>query len=222
LSNAPTQQTNRLDRRKAQTRAALIRAAQTLISEGRTNVPILEIAQAADVGMGSFYNHFETKEQLFDAAVEAVLDAYGQLLDRVTAGVEDPAEVFAASFRLTGRLYRREPELSKVMLNNALQLLGSDNGLAPRARRDIAAAAEAGRFDVADLGVAVTMTAGALIALGQLLHNEPDRDVEATTDRVTEDLLRMFGMTRRQAQRICSLPLPDLDTAESSAPTGLA
>ena len=219
MSNAPTQQVNRLDRRKARTRAALIRAAQTLIAEGRTSVPILEITQAADVGMGSFYNHFETKEQLFDAAVEAALDAYGELLDRVTAGIEDPAEVFASSFRLTGRLHRTEPELSRVLLSNALRLLSADNGLAPRARRDIAAAVDAGRFDVTDLDVSVTMTAGALIALGQLLHDEPGRDVEATTDRVTEDLLRMFGMTRRQAQRICSLPLPDLDTAANSDPT---
>ena len=218
MSNAPTQQVNRLDRRKARTRAALIRAAQSLIAEGRTSVPILEITQAADVGMGSFYNHFETKEQLFDAAVEAALDAYGQLLDRVTAGIEDPAEVFASSFRLTGRLHRREPELSRVLLSNALRLLSADNGLAPRARRDIAAAVDAGRFDVTDLDVAVTMTAGALIALGQLLHDEPGRDMEATTDRVTEDLLRMFGMTRRQAQRICSLPLPDLDAAGNSGP----
>ena len=43
-------------------------------------MPILEITQAADVGMGSFYNHFESKEQLFEAAVEAVMDAYGQAL----------------------------------------------------------------------------------------------------------------------------------------------
>jgi hypothetical protein len=92
-----------------------------------------------------------------------------------------------------------------------LRLLGADNGLAPRARRDIAAATEAGRFDVADLDVAVTMTAGALLALGQLLHTQPARDVEQTTDRVTEDLLRMFGVPRRQAKRICSLPLPDID-----------
>ncbi len=207
MTTAPTQPANRLDRRKARTRAALIRAAQTLIAEGRTNVPILEITQAADVGMGSFYNHFETKEELFDAAVEAVMDAYGQLLDRVTGEIEDPAEVFAASFRLTGRLHRREPELSKVLLNNALQLLSAPNGLAPRARRDIEAAAKAGRFDVT-----VTMAAGALIALGQLLHDQPERDVDETTDRITEDLLRMLGMTRRQAQRICSLPLPDLET----------
>jgi AcrR family transcriptional regulator len=210
MSMEETTQVNRLDRRKARTRAALIRAAQTLIAEGRTNVPILEITQAADVGMGSFYNHFETKEQLFDAAVEAVLDAYGELLDNLTADVEDPAEVFARSFRLTGRLHRREPELSRVLLNNALRLLSADNGLAPRARRDIAAALEAGRFDVADLDVAVSMAAGALLALGQLLQDQPDRDVEETTDRVTEDLLRMFGVPRRQAHHICTLPLPDL------------
>src|SRR6187549_474353 len=211
VSNAPVRQVNRLDRRKARTRAALIRAAQTLIAEGRTNVPILEITQAADVGLGSFYNHFETKEQLFEAAVEAVMDGYGQLLDDLTGDIEDPAEVFACSFRLTGRLYRREPELSRVLLNNVLRLLSADNGLAPRARRDIAAAMEAGRFDVADLDVAVTMTAGALLALGQLLHDQPERDDEQTTDRVTEDLLRMFGVPRRQAQRICSLPLPDIE-----------
>ena len=51
MDDAPTRPANRLDRRKARTRAALIRAAQTLIAEGRTNVPILEITQAADVGM---------------------------------------------------------------------------------------------------------------------------------------------------------------------------
>lgn len=210
MTTAVTEPGNRLDRRKARTRAALIRAAQTLIAEGRTNVPILEITQAADVGMGSFYNHFESKEQLFDAAVEDVMDAYGQLLDRVTGGIGEPDEVFAASFRLTGRLHRAEPELSRVFLNNALRLLSAPNGLAPRVRRDIEAAVGAGRFDVTDVDVAVTMAAGALIALGQLLLDQPDRDVDTTTDRVTQDLLRMFGVPTRRAQRICALRLPEI------------
>jgi AcrR family transcriptional regulator len=156
MSTAPTQQANRLDRRKARTRAALIRAAQTLIAQGRTNAPILEITQAADVGMGSFYNHFENKEQLFEVAVEAVMDGYGQVLDDLTEGIDDAAEVFACSFRFTGRLNRWEPELSRVLLNKVLKLLSTEDGLAPRARRDIAAAADAGRFDVADLDVAVS------------------------------------------------------------------
>src|SRR6185312_63783 len=75
---------NRLERRKQRTRAALIQAAQALIAEGRLNVPVLEITQAADVGMGSFYNHFDSKEALFEAAVADVLDNHGALLDVLT------------------------------------------------------------------------------------------------------------------------------------------
>lgn len=213
---AAQQQGNRLDRRKARTRAALIRAAQTLIAEGRTNVPILEITQAADVGMGSFYNHFETKEELFDAAVESVMDAYGQLLDTLTADIDDPAEVFATSFRLAGRLHRREPELSRVLLNNALRLLSSEEGLAPRARRDIQAGIDAGVFKVDDVDLAVTMSAGALVCLGQLLHDQPGRDDGAAADRLAEDLLRVYGVPAKQARRICSLPLPDAGSVPDS------
>jgi len=216
VTDTSTEQPNRVVRRKARTRAALIRAAQRLIAEGRTQVPILEITQAADVGMGSFYNHFETKEELYAAAVEEVLDAYGELLDRVTADIEDPAEVFAASYRLAGRLHRREPELSKVLLSNALGLLNAPNGLAPRARRDIEAATRAGRFHVDDLDLAVTMAAGALIALGQLLHDQPDRDVDDAADRMTESLLRVFGLTARQAHQLCTRPLPDVEVGQDS------
>ncbi|MCW2555743.1 MAG: transcriptional regulator, partial [Mycobacterium sp.] len=91
---------NRLARRKQRTRAALISAAQSFIAVGRLNVPVLEITQAADVGMGSFYNHFESKEELFDAALSEVLDVHGALLDELTASLDDPAEAFARSFRL--------------------------------------------------------------------------------------------------------------------------
>jgi AcrR family transcriptional regulator len=59
----PTREaSNRVERRKTRTRAALVRAAQGLIAAGKLNVPILDITQATDVGMGTFYNHFETKE----------------------------------------------------------------------------------------------------------------------------------------------------------------
>src|SRR6478672_1375541 len=120
---------NRLERRKQRTRAALIKAAQAFIAAGKVNVPVLEITQAADVGMGSFYNHFESKEQLFDAAVAEVLDAHGALLDHLTASLEDPAEIFACSFRLTGRLFRRRPQESQILLANGTTLLSSQLGL---------------------------------------------------------------------------------------------
>jgi AcrR family transcriptional regulator len=208
-SDAPV---NRLERRKQRTRAALIRAAQAVIAEGRVNVPVLEITQAADVGMGSFYNHFESKEQLFEAAVADVLDSHGALLDHLTSSISDPAETFACSFRLTGRLFRRRPQESQILLAHGMALLSSDLGLAPRALRDIEAAVAAGRFTVDDPDLALSVAGGALLGLGNLLRNQPDRDDAAAADTVTEDVLRLFGLPAVEAREICLRPLPDLDS----------
>ncbi|TQC44912.1 TetR/AcrR family transcriptional regulator [Rhodococcus sp. WS4] len=202
---------SRLERRKARTRAALIRAAQTFIAEGNLNVPVPEITQAADVGMGSFYNHFDSKEQLYQAAVEAALETHGELLDQLTGDLEDPAETFAQAFRLTGRLFRLQPDLSRILLNNAPALITADRGLAPRAQRDIEAATTAGRFTVRDPELALVLTAGAIMGLGQLLHDRPDRDDAETTDALAEDLLRTFGLTPDDAREVSRRPLPDLD-----------
>ena len=202
---------NRLERRKARTRAALVRAAQSFIAAGKVNAPILELTQAADVGMGSFYNHFASREQLFQAAVAEALDVHGALLDHLTADLDDPAHVFAQSFRLSGRLHRRSPELSKVLLSNGLDLAGSDKGLAPRARRDIEAAIHAGRFTVRDPELVMVIITGAALCLGQFLHNHPESDDAEAVDQVTEDLLRMLGLRAEEAHQISRQPLPNLD-----------
>lgn len=202
---------NRLERRKQRTRSALIRAAQQLLVEDRTNVPVLEITQLADVGMGSFYNHFDSKEQLFDAAVADVLDSYGEMLDALTIGIDDPAETFAASFRLTGRFFRRRPQESLILLANWATLITSDRGLAPRALRDINAAIAAGRFSIDDPELALSVAGGVLLGLGTLLQRDIARDDGATADAVAEDLLRMFGMSASQARKVCSRPLPEVN-----------
>lgn len=207
MTEAPV---SRLERRRAKTRAALIAAAQQLLAEGRTNVSVLEITQAADVGLGSFYNHFESKDQLFAAAVDEVLEAHGDLMDRVTADVDDPAEVFARAFRHTGRLHRRIPAMSKVLLHHGAAVIFADRGLGPRALRDIRAAKAAGRFTIGDPELALVAAGGAMLCLGQLLHAHPDRDDAAAADELTEDLLRMFGLSAEEAHDVCTRPLPDL------------
>ncbi|CAA0128609.1 Uncharacterised protein [Mycolicibacterium vanbaalenii] len=216
LMSHPDDVPNRLARRKQKTRSALIAAAQSFIAEGKLNVPVLEITQAADVGMGSFYNHFTSKDELFDAALTEVLDAHGALLDELTKSLDDPAEAFACSFRLTGRLFRHRPQESRVLLSSGLSLLSSNRGVAPRARRDITEAVAAGRFHVDDLSVAMAVVGGALLGLGQLLHDEPERDVADTADRVTEHVLTVLGMSAGEAHRLCQLPLPDIDTLGQS------
>lgn len=214
MTDTAQQPANRLQRRKQRTRAALIKAARALVAEGRLNVPVLEITRLADVGMGSFYNHFSTKEELFEAAVVDVLDVHGGLLDEATAQLEDPAEIFASSFRITGRFFRRFPEESKILLSNWQAALTSERGLAPRALRDIEAAAAAGRFTVTDPQRALAMAGGLLMGVGILLAADPDRDDGQTTDAVAQDLLRLFGMSAAEARDVCSRPLPSVDLYE--------
>ena len=88
---------SRLDRRKARTRQALINAVVRLIAEGRGDrASIAEITEEADIGFGSFYNHFDSKEQLFATASEEVLERWGQLIDRASAGITDSVPRSAA------------------------------------------------------------------------------------------------------------------------------
>src|SRR4051812_19502886 len=107
----------RLDRRKARTREALIDAAVTLIAEGRgERASIQEITDTADVGFGSFYNHFESKEQLFSTASERLLERWGETIDHACAGMTDPAEIFAMSFRISGRLGVTNPAMAQFLI----------------------------------------------------------------------------------------------------------
>ncbi|MBV8346667.1 MAG: hypothetical protein JOZ49_03750 [Mycolicibacterium sp.] len=87
----------------------------------------------------------------------------------------------------------------------------SDRGLTPRALRDINAAHRAGRFCIDDPELALTLAVGALLALNQLLQDQPERDDAEATDRVAEHLLRVYGLPADEAQEICRRPLPDLD-----------
>ena len=54
------------------------------------------------------------------------------------------------------------------------------------------------------------MAAGTLLALGQLLQDQPERDDAQASDQMTEDLLCIFGVPAAEAREICTRPLPDI------------
>lgn len=197
-----------MDRRKARTRAALVRAAQGFLAAGRAGVSIRDITDAADVGFGTFYGHFETKEQLLEEAAAAALDGYAAMLATLTEGLTDPAEVFAVSFRMTGRLQRRHPELARVILNTGTAILLSDRGMAQHARADIAAAQAAGRFDGDDPDIALMAVGGAMLGVMQMLDARPDLDAGVVADEFAVRVLRMLGISADEAAALCSTPPP--------------
>ncbi len=87
-----------------------------------------------------------------------------------------------------------------------LRLVSSDQGLAPRALRDITAA---GRFDIDGIERALWCTTGSLIATMELVARRGPDDAAAVADGLACDLLRMFGLSKRDARRITSRPLPE-------------
>ncbi|MCD0449668.1 TetR/AcrR family transcriptional regulator [Actinocorallia sp. API 0066] len=200
---------NRGERRKARTRAALVAAAQGVLAARRQGeVSIQQITDAADVGFGTFYNHFTSKQELFEAAIAATLEEHGRLVAEATRGLDDPAEVFAAGIRLTGRLRETHPQIARIVLNTGLRYLDTASGLGAYALRDLRAAADAGRLEIDDPHVAVACAGGSLLGLLHYLEARPEVDAARATDDLAAQLLRMFGLPRTEARRIASLPLP--------------
>ncbi len=204
---------SRLDRRKARTRQALIDAAVRLIAEGRGDrASIAEITEEADIGFGSFYNHFDTKEQLFQTASEDVLERWGQMIDRASAGITDPAELFAVGMRISGRLGWTHPDIAGFLTGAGLDAIDIPTGLAPRALRDIQAGRAAGRFTVPDADIALSAAAGGLLGLLRMCQRHPERVTETTVDQLAEAVLRLLGVPAPEAVRLAALPLPDTGT----------
>lgn len=204
---------SRLDRRKARTRQALIDAAVRLIAEGRgERASIQEITETADVGFGSFYNHFESKDQLFQTASGEVLERWGQMIDRACAGISDPAEVFAVSLRISGRLGWTHPDIADFLTGAGLDLLDAPRGLAPRALRDIKAGQAAGRFTIPSAEIALAAVAGGLLGLLRLRQRHPDRVEESAVDQLAEAVLRLLGVPTPEAALLAALPLPPTRT----------
>jgi AcrR family transcriptional regulator len=204
---------SRLDRRKARTRQALVDAAVRLIAAGRgERASIQEITEAADVGFGSFYNHFASKDELFATAATEVLEQWGQMIDRACESITDPAEVFAVSFRISARLGWTHPDIAHFITGAGLDLLDAPNGLGPRALRDIKAAEAAGRFTVRNADLAVVAVASDLLGLLWLRQRHPDRVDETSVDQLTEALLRLLGISAREATKLATRPLPAIGT----------
>jgi AcrR family transcriptional regulator len=200
---------SRLDRRKARTRQALVAAAVRLIAEGRGDrASIQEITEAADIGFGSFYNHFESKEQLFRTASQEVLERWGAMIDRACAEIGDPAAVFAVSVRITGRLGWTHPDLARFLVGSGLDLLDQPAGLAPRALRDIKTGQAVGRFSVPHAEVALSAVAGGLLGLLRTHLRQPDEVDETAVDELARALLRLLGLPDDEAARLIALDLP--------------
>ncbi|MEV6766249.1 TetR/AcrR family transcriptional regulator [Streptomyces sp. NPDC051105] len=200
---------NRFERRRSQTRQALVHAAREILAEsGDTSTSIRAIAERADVGFGSFYNHFTCKPDLFDAAVADALEDYAEAIDDRLRGVEDPVERLADGMRLSAHLAGSHPDIMRILCHSGLGRLCAGHALARRAKRDMEQGMASGRFAAVDPVSALTALNGSLLALLQLCFTLPQVDSDQVASKMVEMLLHLLGPSADEARGLARRPLP--------------
>jgi AcrR family transcriptional regulator len=120
-SVAPRPGTGRRERRAAETRLRLFRCALQLFSErGFSNVTVEDITEAADVGKGTFFNYFESKDYVLSVITEIQL---GKAAEALALAADTKQTIHSVLHRLFLRLAEepgRSPELARTMISSFL------------------------------------------------------------------------------------------------------
>lgn len=207
-------------RRKRDTRARLLGAALHLMAHrGVAGVRINEITEQADVGFGSFYNHFESKEAIHAALIEEVIGHFAVALDKLGDQVSDPAEKISASARYTMLRGHADPTWGRFVFQTSFSRDSMNDGLGRYLLQDIGHGVSAGRFAVDDLpsvyiAVGSTIMGGLATLSDQAEFNhEPDifGDAQTLSKRIAAILLTILGLPKDEAQELANRPLPQIE-----------
>jgi AcrR family transcriptional regulator len=192
VTQVPTEGRNA--RRKERTRAALVGAAQELLASGDAQAASIKaITERADVGFGSFFNYFESKADLFEAALTEIARRYEDWLDERLEGVTDPLRRLALSIRYTGRLHLVHPADADLLIGQFTVLYAGKAPLDGRISADVVGAMEALAPD-AHRGPSTAIAAmGAIAAVLAAAGALPEAERPLLADSLVTDVLRLLG-----------------------------
>lgn len=111
----------RRQRHGAETRVRLFRCALQLFAErGYPNVTVEDITEAADVGKGTFFNYFESKDQVLSVMAEIQLGKVKEALAVAEAGEAAIRSVLHDLFLRSAEEPGRSPDLARAVLSSFL------------------------------------------------------------------------------------------------------
>ena len=201
-----TPRLGRRDRRRLEARQRLLAAArQILAKDGEAGLRIAELTELADIGFGTFYSHFESKEAIVEAVVSGVLRGAAVAIGERALEFADPAQTAAYSYRRFVCFAREQPQLATLLVNLAGAGDLFERSLAPYARQTLERGRETGRFRIEDLELAlISVTAAAFAAIRGVLTGRvgPNADIVGA-----EMMLRGFGITADDAEYLAQVPL---------------
>jgi AcrR family transcriptional regulator len=184
---------SRVLRRRQLARQRLVVAAVELLAErGVEGLRLRDVTERADVGFGSFYNHFTSKEELVEAVVAEYVTALTKRIMQDAERLDDPAEIVALAHRRYLRLAYDEPQLARLVVHldraGALLDVASHPHLRPVLERGMAI----GRFRGVDFELTISFIIGATLSVMRgILAGRFGDDADLSSARA---LLRTCGL----------------------------
>lgn len=195
--------------RQRRVRGALVEAAYRVITEkGVDAATMQEIAERADVGAGTIYSYFRSKEELAIAVIEKVMRRLAVRIEQVTDTFDDPAQVYAFGVRMVMEAATLDPRWRQLLNRCEVIADAVTRCMGPFAMRDLRQAAAAGRFDAMDAEVVFRAAAYAMVgvSLAVVKGELPPQAIDETVVR----LLCMAGLDAKQASELAARPRPPL------------
>jgi AcrR family transcriptional regulator len=111
----------RRQRRAAETRIRLFRCALQLFAQrGFQNVTVEDITEAADVGKGTFFNYFPTKDHVLGVMAEIQLGKAAEALALAANGEQPIHSVLHHLFLRAAEEPGRSPDLARALISSFL------------------------------------------------------------------------------------------------------
>jgi AcrR family transcriptional regulator len=198
---------SRRSRKRERTRADLLGAARSLIAErGVAGLRVSDVTERTDVALGSFYSHFETKDEIVEAVVaDAITTLADSILD-LGDQLDDPAEAMSVGVRQLVALCRTEPELARLLIALDDAEPRFEQMILPRARRIMDRGVATGRFPSGPPELLLTLAiAGVLAGIRAVMDGRAGTEAE---HECAVALLCLVGIPVAEAREIARRRLP--------------
>lgn len=201
----------RTEMRQRQTRIRLREVAYDLMSTaGVDATTIQQITDAADIGFGTFYNYYESKDDLAQDVLDCVIHNIGERNDLITQqlGETDPVRIVANSVRFVIRCMLEDPVFHWWVAHMDLLVDRMRDGFGPFGLRDIDRAVETGSYSIIDENRPLAWSQLNWLMAGG--GRDILRGVHAAADEgaVVEGVLRVMGVAHDVAAAATSTAIP--------------
>lgn len=214
-ASGPDHRTRVGEVRRERMRMRLIEAAMLVFTRrGVEGSVIDEVIRTAEVSRGTFYNYFQSADEVLAAVAEEVGNQLLEIVDPVVRPIADPAARVACGVRLALMVAQAHPQLAAFLARVGTPALGAQSLATEVLPRDIEEGIASGRFTSVPPRLGLDLITGPVFAAFHTLLS-----VEVPENYIADmaaAILQSLGVAKATARRLANSSLPEVVLAPES------